>query len=234
VAIRPGSAPGVPQRGRAYDHCVDGRYTAPLDISLPKRKSVVNARDGDAYRFNWNTPYILSPHDPDVVYFGGNRVFRSSDRGDTWTASADLTKQIDRCTVTVMGVSGDKPQFAKNDGVDMFGTIVSISESPAKAGVVWAGTDDGNIQVSVDSGRTFTDVSQNLPGLPPNSRYYVSRIDASHFDPATAYVAVDGHRSDDLRPYLFVTHDYGRTFAAIASGLPAQGTVNVVREDPRI
>jgi photosystem II stability/assembly factor-like uncharacterized protein len=231
VAIRPGSGPGVPQRGRTYDRCVDGRYTAPLDISLPKRKSVLNAHDGDAYRFNWNTPYILSPHDPDVVYYGGNRLFRSTDRGDNWVASADLTKQIDRCTVSVMGVSGDKPQFAKNDGVDMFGTIVSISESPAKAGVVWAGTDDGNLQVSVDSGRTFTEVSRNLPGLPSGNRYYISRIDASHFDPATAYVAIDGHRSDDLRPYIFVTRDYGKTFTRITTGLPL-GNVNVVREDP--
>jgi hypothetical protein len=99
--------------------------------------------------------------------------------------------------------------------------------------VVWAGTDDGNVQVSRDSGATFHEVGTAMPGLPPNHQYWISRIDASHFDPATAYVAVDGHRSDDLKPYLFVTHDYGATWTSIVSNLPLFGNIQVVREDPR-
>jgi hypothetical protein len=100
-------------------------------------------------------------------------------------------------------------------------------------GVVWAGTDDGNLQVSRDGGINFTEVGKNLPGLPPNSLYWISRIDASHFDPATAYVSVDGHRSDDLKPYVFVTHNYGQSFESITNNLPAFGNVQVIREDPK-
>jgi hypothetical protein len=122
--------------------------------------------------------------------------------------------------------------------VSAYGTITAISESPAMPGVVWAGTDDGNLQVSRDDGLTFTNVAANLPGLPASAlngatAYWISRVEASRFDPATAYVAVDGHRSDDLRPYIFVTHDYGRTFQNIAAALPPGGNVQVVREDPK-
>src|SRR5262249_803131 len=104
-------------------------------------------------------------------------------------------------------------------------------------GIVWAGTDDGNLQVSRDDGLTFTNVAPNLPGLPAGAldgatAYWISRIDASHFDAATAYVAVDGHRSDDLKPYIFVTHDYGHTFQSVSGTLPT-GNVQVVKEDPK-
>jgi hypothetical protein len=105
-------------------------------------------------------------------------------------------------------------------------------------GVVWAGTDDGNLQVSRDGGLTFTEVGKNLPGLPRgalsgDNAFWISRIDASHFDAGTAYVSVDGHRSDDLHPYVFVTRDYGKTFQSISNDLPASGNVQVVREDPK-
>jgi hypothetical protein len=154
-------------------------------------------------------------------------------RGDTWTASPDLTKKFDRNTNTLMGVPGDRTMLSKNDGVTAYSTIISISESPVMPGVVWAGTDDGLVQVSRDGGATFTEVGKGLPGLPANHMHWVSRIDASHFDPATAYVAVDGHRSNDLKPYLFVTRDYGATWQSIASDLPQFGNIQVVREDPK-
>jgi hypothetical protein len=100
-------------------------------------------------------------------------------------------------------------------------------------GIVWAGTDDGNLQVSKDSGATFTEVGKNMPGLPASHVYWISRIDASHFDAGTAYVAVDGHRDDDLKPYLFVTRDYGQRWTSVAGDLPAFGNIQVVREDPK-
>src|SRR5207244_1442649 len=133
---------------------------------------------------------------------------------------------------------GDKAQLSKNDGVSAFSTITAISESPVLPGVVWAGTDDGNLQVSRDGGLTFTEVGKNIAGLPSGALtganpYWISRIDASHFDAGTAYVAIDGHRSDDLRPYIFVTRDYGRTFQSVAGNLPTPGNVQVVREDPK-
>jgi len=195
--------------------------------------NVLNAGANDAYRFNWNTPFMLSPHNPSIVWLGGNRLFKSYNRGDTWVASPDLTKNIDRNTVALMGVPGDRTQLSKNDGVVSYSTIISISESPVLPGVVWAGTDDGNVQVSRDSGATFTEVGKAMPGLPANHQYWISRIDASHFDAGTAYVAVDGHRSDDLKPYLFVTHDYGKSWTSLANNLPAFGNIQVVREDPK-
>jgi photosystem II stability/assembly factor-like uncharacterized protein len=231
TSVRPISGPAGPRESRP---CVDGR--APDNPRLGRRggrRTVLNATAGESYRFNWNTPFILSPHNPDIVYLAGNRLFKSYDRGDHWVESPDLTKQIDRCDVAVMGVAGDQQQLAKNDGVEWYSTIVAIDESHAMPGVVWAGTDDGNLQVSRDGGLTFTDVTAHLPGLPAQAAYYISRIDASSGDAGTAVVAVDGHRSDDMRPYVFVTHDYGRTFQSIANDLPSFGNVHVVRQDPK-
>jgi Sortilin, neurotensin receptor 3, len=200
--------------------------------------NTINSQPGDAYRFNWNTPFLLSPHDPNIIWYGGNRLFKSYNRGDTWVASADLTKQVDRCKVSVLGVAGTMAQLSKNDGLAAYSTIIAVSESPVIPGVVWAGTDDGNLQVSRDGAQTFTEVGRNLPGLPAgvltnDNPFWISRVDASHFDVATAYVAVDGHRSDDLHPYIYVTHDYGKTFTSISNNLPASGNVQVIREDPK-
>ena len=111
------------------------------------------------------------------------------------------------------------------------GTIVTISESSVVPGLVWVGTDDGNIQVTRDNGATFSEVGRNIPG--GTKEYYISRVEASHFDPATAYVSIDGHRHDDLRPYVYVTRDYGQTWMSISSNLPPSGNVNTIRQDPR-
>ena len=238
-SIRP-----VPPGGRggvgAGASCVDGRVVTAGGGrggggggGRGGNANVVNAQAGDAARFNWNTPYQLSPHNPSLVWYGGNRLYKSYDRGDTYVQSPDLTKQVDRCKVSLMGAAGDKTQLSKNDGVVAYSTIISVSESPVMPGVVWAGTDDGNLQVSRDGGVTFTEVGKNLPGLPANHDYWVARVDASHFDAGTAYVAVDGHRSDDLKPYAFVTRDYGKTFQSIANNLPAYGNLQVIREDPK-
>jgi hypothetical protein len=195
--------------------------------------NVLNSTESDEpYRFNWNTPFQLSPHDPSVIWLGGNRLFRSTNRGDTWVASGDLTKRVDRNTIAIMGVPGDRSMLSKNDGVTAYSTIISLSESPVLAGVVWVGTDDGVVQVSRDGGATFTEVGKGLPGLPPDHLYWISRIDASHFDAATAYVSVDGHRSSDLKPYVFVTRDFGKTWQSITNDLPPSGNVQVIREDP--
>src|SRR5262249_19158496 len=156
--IKPVSGPLV---GALVPPCIDGRApNAPRLLQRGGRRTVLNANTGDVYRFNWNTPYLLSPHNPDIVYLGGNRLFKSYDRGDHWIASPDLTKQVDRCKVAVMGVRGDRPQLAKNDGAEWYSTITSVAESPVMPGVVWAGTDDGNLQMSRDGGLTFTEVGR--------------------------------------------------------------------------
>ena len=246
VAPPAAGAPNTPAPGS----CVDGRITTAGGGGrggggggggrggAPATANVVNARAGDTYRFNWNTPILLSPHNPSTIWMGGDRLFRSDNQGDLWVASPDLTKQVDRCKVTVMGAAGNVAQLSKNDGVTAYSTIIAVSESPVARGVVWAGTDDGNLQVSRDNGATFTEVGKNITGLPANALssdnpYWIARIDASHFDAATAYVAIDGHRSDDLKPYIYVTHDYGRTWANVSGTLPSYGNVQVVREDPK-
>ena len=213
------------------------------DEENPDRTNIAPAPPLDTeIRWNWNTPFILSPHNPRTIYAGGNRLFISRDRGETWTMTADLTKNIDRDLEVVMGVRNDVPRCqrqdrgepcnpSRNDGVSDWSTIVSISESSIVPGVLWVGTDDGNIQVSHDGGATWTEVSRNLPG--GTTRLYVSRVEASHHDPATAYVSIDGHRSDDLRPHVYVTRDYGQTWTDIGAGLPEFGNVNTVRQDPR-
>src|SRR4051812_2514612 len=229
-AAAPAAAPGTAGEEQAVTPpqqaagAFGGRGGAP---------NVLNAGPNDAYRFNWNTPFMLSPHNPSIVWLGGNRLFKSLNRGDTWVASADLTKQIDRNKVPMLGVPGDRTQLSKNDGVVAYSTIIAISESPVLPGVVWAGTDDGKLQVSRDGGATFTEVGKSLPGLPPNHVYWISRVEASHFDAGTAYVSVDGHRDDDLKPYLFVTRNYGQSWESVAGDLPASGNIQVVREDPK-
>jgi photosystem II stability/assembly factor-like uncharacterized protein len=228
-----GGAPGAAQPGGTAAEAappVQAGGFGPFNQGPP---NVLNAKPTDTYRFNWNTPVVLSPHNPSIVWLGGNRLFKSYNRGDSWVASADLTKQIDRNTVALMGAAGNQMQLSKNDGVVSYSTIITISESPVMPGIVWVGTDDGNVQVSKDGGVTFADVSRNLPGLPPDHQYWISRIDASHFDPGTAYVSVDGHRSDDLKPYVFVTRDFGETFQSITGNLPQYGNVQVIREDPK-
>jgi photosystem II stability/assembly factor-like uncharacterized protein len=184
----------------------------------------------ERYRFFWNTPILLSPHNPRIVYVGGNKLFKSLDRGDTWTATIDLTKNVDRSKLPIMSVPGDKPMASKHDGAASFSNIVTIAESPVLPGILWVGTNDGNVQVSKDGGATWTDVSKNIPVL-ASFNHHVSRVEASHFDAGTCYVTVDGHRGDDHKPYAYVTKDYGATWQSISNNLPAVGNVNVIRED---
>jgi len=192
-------------------------------------------------RWNWNTPFIISPHNPETIHAGANRFFTSRNRGDTWTMGPDLSKNIDRDEVQIMGVynavgrcrqnqRGVDCTLSRNDGVSNWSTIASLAESSLVPGILWAGTDDGNIQVSRDGGATWTEVSANLPG--GTTEYYVSRVEASHHDAATAYVSIDGHKSGDLRPYVYVTRDYGDTWGDISANLPDYGNVNTIRQDP--
>jgi photosystem II stability/assembly factor-like uncharacterized protein len=188
---------------------------------------------GEKYRFNWNSPILVSPHDPKTIYYGGNRVFGSKNRGDDWTlVSPDLTSSdnVKRDATPIFGKAA-KDLLSRNDGVVHFGTITTLSESPLRAGVLWAGTDDGNLHVSRDSGATWTSVAAKVPGVPKGT--YVSRVEASRTGEGAAYVAFDGHRANDFAVYVFFTADYGQTWKSVASNLPAGGTVGVIREHPK-
>src|SRR6185503_15272873 len=185
---------------------------------------------GEQYRFNWNTPVHLSPHNPRTIYAGANKLFKSVDRGDTWTATPDLTKQIDRNKLPIMGVPGDKPLASKHDGLGNYSNITTIAESPVLPGVLWVGTDDGNVQLSRDGAATWNNVAKNIPGIP--DAIQISRVEPSHFDAGTCYLTVDAHRLDDFKPHVFVTRDFGATWKSIAANLP-DGSANVIREDPK-
>ena len=180
------------------------------------------------YRFNWNPPIVASPHNPKAIYFGGNVVFKTTNRGQSWEIiSPDLTTN-DKSKQQSSG----GPVTVDNTAAEFHCTILTIAESPVKAGVIWAGTDDGNIQVTQDGGRTWKNVVANVKGLPANS--WIAAIEASRFDAGTAYAAVDRHRNDDYSPHAFVTTDFGQTWKPIKGNLPAKGYLHVVREDPKV
>lgn len=181
------------------------------------------------YRFDWTAPSLVSQHNPEVVYFGGNRLFISRDRGVSWNSTEDLTRQIDRDTLSIMGVSGSEPMLSKNDGESSFSEITTIAESPLSPDILWVGTDDGNVQVSRDGGASWTNVSGNLMGVPDGT--YVSRVLASGRSPGSAYVTLDGHRRGDFAPYVLRTDDFGATWTPLMDGLPS-GSVNVIEQHP--
>ncbi len=218
-----------------YAESQDGNVVR-RDLRTHEARSIRPPEDDDKmprYRFQWNTPLIVSRHDRKTIFYGGNFVFKSTDQGDNWKRiSPDLTSGVDRKTLSIMGKKvADRTTLSRNDGVEAFPTITTLSESPTRAGVMYAGTDDGNLHVTRD-GETWKNVVGNVPGVPKGT--YVSRVTASGFDAGTAYATFDGHRSDDFNVYLFKTTDYGETWKAIANGIPKNGgTLHVVREHPR-
>ncbi|MFI5232466.1 MAG: hypothetical protein ACHQSE_08130 [Gemmatimonadales bacterium] len=180
------------------------------------------------YRFNWNSPIALSPENPGVVYFGGNVLFKSSNHGTSWTViSPDLSTN----DPAKLGDSGG-PIVVDNTAAEFHCTIISIAPSPLDSNVIWVGTDDGNVQVTRDGGKTWSNVFKNVPGLKPNA--WIPTVDASHSDVGTAWVAADHHQDDDYSPYAYVTHDFGKTWQSVIGDLPAKAAwVHVVREDPK-
>ncbi len=184
-----------------------------------------NARD--AIRFNWTTPFIISPHDPKTVYYGTNYLMKTTDQGGSWTIiSQDLSKNDPARNQD--GTGGLTPD---DTGAESYATIYSVSESPITRGVIWAGTDDGNVWVTRDGGRSWTEVDATIPGVPKD--LWVSRVVASSVDDRTAYVAFDGHRSDNRDPWLFRTTDDGRTWTSLSGALAPHQPVYVVKEDER-
>lgn len=201
-----------------------------LNLKTGESKSIRPEPEGpkETYRFNWNCPIHISPHDPKTIYYGGNNLFISHDRGDSWEATIDLTRQEEREKKPLMDVLPDKNTLSKHDGIAFFGDVTTIAESPVKPGLLYVGADDGNLQVSQDGGKTWKNVTDKLRGVPQYT--YVTRVVASHFAEATAYATLDGHRNNDFKPYVFSTTDYGENWKDISSNIPVGSTVNVIRE----
>jgi len=185
---------------------------------------------GQNYRFDWTSPMMLSQHDPDVLYVAGNQLHVSRDRGGSWTTSEDMSRQVDRDTVQIMGVYGSDITISRNDGTSSFGEAVTLDESPLDAAVLWIGFDDGNLQVSRDGGTSWAEVSDNVPGLADGT--YVSRIVASAEGAGVAYATFDAHRDGDFRPFVYRTRDFGTSWEPLHATLPEMGSVNVIVEHP--
>ena len=182
-------------------------------------------------RWNWDTPVVVSQHDPNTVYVGSNVLFKSTDLGMTWEEiSPELTHAIDRAELAIMGVLGSEPMMSANDGQSSYGNLETISESQLDARLIYVGSDDGKVHVTRDGGSTWTDLTGNLPGLP--ARTYVSRVLASGSDEGTVYATFDGHRNDDFAPYVYVSTDFGQRWSPIVDGLP-ETSVNVIAQHPR-
>jgi photosystem II stability/assembly factor-like uncharacterized protein len=189
-----------------------------LDLVTGKRTSIAYRKSGS--RWNWCAPILVSAHDGDTIYHCGNFVVMSTNRGETWTEiSPDLTTN-DPAKLPVNGQGGD--------GNIQYCTITTFDESPLVAGLLWVGTDDGNVWVTRTNGASWTKLNDKIAG---NPGYWVSRVAASNFDPATAYVTYTGYRRDDFRPFIYKTTDYGETWTPIVGDLKV-GPVNVIREDP--
>jgi photosystem II stability/assembly factor-like uncharacterized protein len=187
--------------------------------------------DSIDYRWNWSTPIHISVHDPATIYVASNHVLRSRDRGVTWEeASPDLTRRVDRDTLAIMGARVTGETLSRNDGVSAYGTITMFNESPLDANVLYAGTDDGTLQVTRDGGATWTNVTARIPEL--THGMVVSGVEPSRHVAGRVYLSFDGHFSDDYRPYVLVSEDFGATWKKIVTGLP-DWSVNVVREHPR-
>ncbi|HEY6549320.1 MAG TPA: glycosyl hydrolase, partial [Vicinamibacteria bacterium] len=205
-----------------YDHRTrQARNVSPY----PNNLSGHGSEEG-RYRFQWTAPIVVSPHEAKTVYYGGNVVFRTADGGQTWAViSPDLTRD-DKSKQKWTGgpITGD------NTGVEHYSTVFALAESPKQQGVLWAGSDDGRVHVSKDAGASWTNVTAGMPGFPEWGT--VSLIEASPHDAATAYVVVDNHRLDDMRPYLWKTADFGRTWKRLGPGLPGDVYLHAVREDP--
>jgi photosystem II stability/assembly factor-like uncharacterized protein len=171
-------------------------------------------------RFNWDAPILISPHSPTRLYFASQRVWRSDDRGDSWTpVSPDLTRDEDRMLLPVMGRQWSSTAPWDFSAMSNYNTITSLAESPLEEGLLWAGTDDGLLQVSVDGGQNWTAIPVgDLPGVPDTA--FVNDIKADLFDPNTVYVCLDNHKYGDFKPYLMKSNDLGRSWRSIAGDLP--------------
>jgi hypothetical protein len=178
------------------------------------------------YRFNWSAPLLVSPHDAGRIYYAGNVLFTSTDRGNSWKAiSPDLSQPCDRSWLAASG----GPISHDNTNAETYCTIYTIAEDASGPSALWAGTDDGNLELTRDGGTTWTNLAANIPGLPRGS--WVDCIDASASANGVAYVTFDRHRFGDTHSYVYVTSDYGAHWTNISNGLPEWAYV--VREDPR-
>ncbi len=189
----------------------------------------VEGKDEEAYRFNWDSPLLISPHKNTRLYFCANKVFKSDDRGNSWKIiSDDLTRQLDRNKIPVMGKIWSVDAVSKNASTSQYGNIVAFTESPVKEGLLYAGTDDGLIQISKDGGTSWTK-HQSFLDVPDTT--YVNMLLASQFVEKTVYAVFNNHKRGDFKPYILKSEDSGNSWESISSNLPERGSVYAIAED---
>lgn len=186
-------------------------------------------KDEPGLRWNWDAPLLISPHNHTRLYFAANKLFKSEDRGNTWTAiSPDLTRQLDRNTFPIMDKVWSMDAVAKNRSTSIYGNIVAFDESPKKEGLLYVGTDDGLIQVSENTGGSWRKI-ESFPGVP--ERTYVNMLLSSQYEENTVYAAFNNHKNGDFKPYLLKSTDRGQSWTSIAANLPERGSVYAIAED---
>ncbi|NTV83972.1 MAG: glycosyl hydrolase, partial [Bacteroidales bacterium] len=223
-AIEPGN-PDIVYSAYQYGNIY--RFDKKSRESIKIRPEPVKGED--TYKWNWNAPFILSPHSPTRLYMAANKVFRSDDRGQSWTViSEDITTQTDRNTWPVMGRYWGVDAVAKDVSTSLFGTGVSLAESLIKEDLVYVGTDDGVIQVTEDAGKNWTKIT-SFPGVPEYT--FVSDILPDRFDENTVYASFDNIQRDDFKPYLLKSTNKGKSWESITANLPANHTVLSIAQD---
>jgi len=202
-----------------------GGALSRIDLAKGGNKYIQPNFEGS--RFNWSTPFIISPNNPHTLYLGANRLYKTVDRGDHWRPiSPDLTtNDASKQRPGRLGVTQDIT------GAEQHCTIITISESPLHQGLVYVGTDDGNVQVTRNDGATWTEIGHNVPGLPANT--WCSRVTASKWVEGRVYATFDGHRSNDFKPYVYISEDYGKTWESLGGGLPDEDCLYVITEGQR-
>jgi photosystem II stability/assembly factor-like uncharacterized protein len=211
--------------------------TGRLDLDTMERQSIGPVQPAEkpqpgkpGYRWYWTAPLIVSAHDSKTIYTGADAVFRSDDRGVTWKPiSPDLTAHIDRDKLEMMGAPVGPRALSRHDGQTNFSALTAIAESPIDRNVLYAGADDGSVQMTRDGGQHWNNLTKNIRGLPPMLN--ISGIVASKYAAGRVYLTVDGHFNDDYHPYVFVSEDYGQSWSALANGLP-DASVHRIREHP--
>ncbi len=189
----------------------------------------VEGKNVPPYRWNWDSPILISPHSPSRLYFAANILFRSDDRGSSWRAvSPDLTRQLDRNALPVMGRIWPADSVAKNQSTSFYGNITALSESPKKEGLLYAGTDDGLIQITENAGAAWRKI-ETFPTVP--DRTYVTRVLASQHNDSTVYAVFNNHKNADFKHYILRSTDRGATWSSIASNLPATEPLWAIAED---
>jgi photosystem II stability/assembly factor-like uncharacterized protein len=187
------------------------------------------AEEGEVLKWNWNSALVISPHNNHRLYYACQKVFRSDDMGNSWKKiSEDLTQGIDRNTLEVMGRVWGVDAVAKNNSTSFWGSIISLSESPVQAGLLYAGTDDGLIQWTDNDGAAWNKV-ENFKDVPEHS--YVSDVEADRFDADVLYASFDNHKRDDFKPYILMSENRGKSWKNIAGDLPENGMVHSIAQD---